>query len=124
MPTIEQANNFSDNYYKANGIKRFAKMSKDEIDLKLKSDEEEKDRKLQETLKKLDEGLEQVDANILIDLVKIGVNLTPNKNYIPTSNQRAVEVGLEDYRVRITKKKDQLKLNAGGVTAAMFFQSK
>ena len=124
MPTIEQANNFSDNYYKANGIKRFAKMSKDEIDLKLKSDEEEKDRKLQETLKKLDEGLEQVDANILIDLVKIGVNLTPNKNYVPTSNQRAVEVGLEDYRVRITKKKDQLKLNAGGVTAAMFFQSK
>ena len=124
MPTIEQANNFSDNYYKANGIKRFAKMSKDEIDLKLKSEEEEKDRKLQETLKKLDEGLEQVDANILIDLVKIGVNLTPNKNYVPTSNQRAVEVGLEDYRVRITKKKDQLKLNAGGVTAAMFFQSK
>lgn len=124
MPTVEQANNFSDNYYKANGIKRFAKMSKDEIDLKLKSDEEEKDRKLQETLKKLDEGLEQVDANILIDLVKIGVNLTPNKNYVPTSNQRAVEVGLEDYRVRITKKKDQLKLNAGGVTAAMFFQSK
>ena len=124
MPTIEQANNFSDNYYKVNGIKRFAKMSKDEIDLKLKSDEEEKDRKLQETLKKLDEGLEQVDANILIDLVKIGVNLTPNKNYVPTSNQRAVEVGLEDYRVRITKKKDQLKLNAGGVTAAMFFQSK
>ena len=44
MPTVEQANNFSDNYYKANGIKRFAKMSKDEIDLKLKSDEEEKDR--------------------------------------------------------------------------------
>ena len=124
MPTVEQANNFSDNYYKANGIKRFAKMSKDEIDLKLKSEEEEKDRKLQETLKKLDEGLEQVDANILIDLVKIGVNLTPNKNYVPTSNQRAVEVGLEDYRVRITKKKDQLKLNAGGVTAAMFFQSK
>ena len=124
MPTVEQANNFSDNYYKVNGIKRFAKMSKDEIDLKLKSDEEEKDRKLQETLKKLDEGLEQVDANILIDLVKIGVNLTPNKNYVPTSNQRAVEVGLEDYRVRITKKKDQLKLNAGGVTAAMFFQSK
>ena len=124
MPTIEQANNFSDNYYKANGIKRFAKMSKDEIDLKLKSEEEDKDRKLQETLKTLDEGLEQVDANILIDLVKIGVNLTPNKNYIPTSNQRAVEVGLEDYRVRITKKKDQLKLNAGGVTAAMFFQSK
>ena len=124
MPTIEQANNFSDNYYKANGIKRFAKMSKDEIDLKLKSEEEDKDRKLQETLKKLDEGLEQVDANILIDLVKIGVNLTPNKNYVPTSNQRAVEVGLEDYRVRITKKKDQLKLNAGGVTAAMFFQSK
>jgi len=124
MPTVEQANNFSDNYYKVNGIKRFAKMSKDEIDLKLKSDEEEKDRKLQETLKKLDEGLEQVDANILIDLVKIGVNLTPNKNYVPTSNQRAVEVGLEDYRIRITKKKDQLKLNAGGVTAAMFFQSK
>ena len=124
MPTVEQANSFSDNYYKVNGIKRFAKMSKDEIDLKLKSDEEEKDRKLQETLKKLDEGLEQVDANILIDLVKIGVNLTPNKNYVPTSNQRAVEVGLEDYRVRITKKKDQLKLNAGGVTAAMFFQSK
>ena len=124
MPTIEQANNFSDNYYKANGIKRFAKMSKDEIDLKLKSEEEDKDRKLQDTLKKLDEGLEQVDANILIDLVKIGVNLTPNKNYVPTSNQRAVEVGLEDYRVRITKKKDQLKLNAGGVTAAMFFQSK
>ena len=124
MPTIEQANNFSDNYYKANGIKRFAKMSKDEIDLKLKSEEEDKDRKLQETLKTLDEGLEQVDANILIDLVKIGVNLTPNKNYVPTSNQRAVEVGLEDYRVRITKKKDQLKLNAGGVTAAMFFQSK
>ena len=124
MPTIEQANNFSDNYYKANGIKRFAKMSKDEIDLKLKSDEEEKDRKLQETLKKLDEGLEQVDANILIDLVKIGVNLTPNKNYVPTSNQRAVEVGLEDYRVRITKKKDQLKLNAGGVTAAIFLKSK
>ena len=124
MPTVEQANNFSDNYYKVNGIKRFAKMSKDEIDLKLKSDEEEKDRKLQETLKKLDEGLEQVDANILIYLVKIGVNLTPNKNYVPTSNQRAVEVGLEDYRVRITKKKDQLKLNAGGVTAAMFFQSK
>ena len=124
MPTVEQANNFSDNYYKANGIKRFAKMSKDEIDLKLKSEEEDKDRKLQETLKKLDEGLEQVDANILIDLVKIGVNLTPNKNYVPTSNQRAVEVGLEDYRVRITKKKDQLKLNAGGVTAAMFFQSK
>ena len=124
MPTVEQANNFSDNYYKANGIKRFAKMSKDEIDLKLTSEEEEKYRKLQETLKKLDEGLEQVDANILIDLVKIGVNLTPNKNYVPTSNQRAVEVGLEDYRVRITKKKDQLKLNAGGVTAAMFFQSK
>jgi hypothetical protein len=124
MPTVEQANNFSDNYYKANGIKRFAKMSKDEIDLKLKSEEEDKDRKLQETLKTLDEGLEQVDANILIDLVKIGVNLTPNKNYVPTSNQRAVEVGLEDYRVRITKKKDQLKLNAGGVTAAMFFQSK
>ena len=124
MPTIEQANNFSDNYYKANGIKRFAKMSKDEIDLKLKSEEEDKDRKLQDTLKKLDEGLEQVDANILIDLVKIGVNLTPNKNYVPTSNQRAVEVGLEDYRIRITKKKDQLKLNAGGVTAAMFFQSK
>ena len=124
MPTVEQANNFSDKYYKANGIKRFANMSKDEIDLKLKSEEEDKDRKLQDTLKKLDEGLEQVDANILIDLVKIGVNLTPNKNYVPTSNQRAVEVGLEDYRVRITKKKDQLKLNAGGVTAAMFFQSK
>ena len=124
MPTVEQANNFSDNYYKVNGIKRFAKMSKDEIDLKLKSEEEDKDRKLQETLKTLDEGLEQVDANILIDLVKIGVNLTPNKNYVPTSNQRAVEVGLEDYRIRMTKKKDQLKLNAGGVTAAMFFQSK
>lgn len=59
-----------------------------------------------ETLKKLDEGLEPVDANILIDLVKIGINLTPNKNYVSTSNQRAIEVGLEDYRVRITKKRD------------------
>lgn len=34
MPTVEQADKFGEDYYKANGIKRFANMSKDEIDLK------------------------------------------------------------------------------------------
>lgn len=50
-----------------------------------------------------------------INLVKIGINLAP------TQETRAVEVGMENYNVKVTKKKQECKLNAGGFTAASFF---
>ena len=40
----------------------------------------------------------KVNANVGIQLVKVGINIAPN------TDTRAIEVGMEDYKVKITKK--------------------
>jgi len=58
----------------------------------------------------------KVNATVGISLAKIGINVAPN------TDTRAIEVGLEDYRVKILKKNQDLMINAGGFTFTSFFE--
>lgn len=106
---------FAQAFYKEHGIKKNAKLSPEALEAERQREAKEKEERTQEALTKLDASVKDINMNVAVNLTKIGVNIAP------TQETRALEVGMENYSVRITKKKTELKLNAGGFTVASFF---
>ena len=102
-------------YYEKHGKKGFSNLNPEEAKEKERLEKEAKEARLIDTLDKADEALRDVDASIIVELVKIGVNLTPNQS------ERAIEVGMEDYKLKVTKRRQDMLINAGGFTAGSFF---
>ena len=115
MPTEEQIQQFAKDYYAKHGKKGFTDLIPEEAKEKERLEKQKKEKKLIDTIDKADLALRDVDANVVVELVKIGINLTPNHS------ERALEVGMEDYRLKLTKKRQEIMVNAGGFTAGSFF---
>ena len=78
MPTIEQIEQFANEFYEKHGKKGFTYLTPEEAKEKERLQQQAKEAKLITTLDKADEALKDVDATVVVELVKIGVNLTPN----------------------------------------------
>lgn len=118
MPTADQTQRFAIEYYAKHGKKGYSNLNPEEALEKERLEKEAKEARLLDSLDKADEALRDLDAFVMVELVKIGINLTPNQS------ERAIEVGMEDYKLKITKRRQDMLINAGGFTAGSFFSLK
>lgn len=78
MPTVAQIEQFANQFYEKHGKKGFTFLTPKEAKEKERLQQQAKEAKLITILDKADEALKDVDAAVVVELVKIGVNLTPN----------------------------------------------